>query len=281
MQDNKNRLISFVIPCYNDVEYIEQSVDSALKQTYPNIEVIVVDDGSNDKTKAVLKHLEPRITKLVTQDNHGQSTARNVGIKAAKGDFIVTLDSDDFFEPTFCEKAVDIISNKKDVKIVTCHANLLFKNKPSCVFKSPGGSISNFMYQSDALGTCMFKKEDWLFSGGYDESMKTGFEDWEFFIRLLKEGGTVEVIDEALYNYRKRKDSTSAKARQVKYDLWRYILNKHKELYIAGFNVFVDEMLFKIQREEAEKIKNTERLEFKIGKAVLKPFRFVKSFFNK
>ncbi len=100
---NSNLLVSIIIPCYNDEQYIEQCVNSALNQTYSNIEVIVVDDGSNRKTKTVLKKLEPNITTLITQNNQGQSTARNVGIRYAKGNYILVLDSDDYFEPTFCE----------------------------------------------------------------------------------------------------------------------------------------------------------------------------------
>ena len=72
-----NSLISIIIPCYNDAQYIEQSVQSALDQTYPYKEIIVVDDGSNVETKAVLKQLEPKITHLITQENQGQSTARS------------------------------------------------------------------------------------------------------------------------------------------------------------------------------------------------------------
>jgi hypothetical protein len=273
-------LISIIIPCYNDAQYIEHAVHSALNQTYLNKEVIVVDDGSNVETKTVLKRLEPKITQLITQENQGQSTARNAGIKEAKGDYIVTLDSDDFFEPSFCEKAIDIIQSRSDVKIVTCHSNLLFEHKPSYVFRSPGGSISNFLYQSDALGSCMFRKKEWQISGGYDENMRSGFEDWEFSIRLLKEGGFAEVIDEPLYNYRKRNNTTSVKAREVKYDLWKYILTKHKALYIDDFDLFIEKMLFKIQNEEKEKIKNLNRLEFRIGKLILSPIRYIKFFFK-
>lgn len=67
--NNSKPVISIVIPCYNDVQYIEQSVSSALNQTYSQIEVIVVDDGSNIETKKVLKKNEPNITKLISQEN--------------------------------------------------------------------------------------------------------------------------------------------------------------------------------------------------------------------
>lgn len=270
-------LVSIVIPCYNDADYVEQSVASALQQTYPYKEIIVVDDGSNEQTKNVLKTIEPKITKLITQENKGQSTARNAGINEAKGDYILVLDSDDFFEPTFCEKAI-LFFNQSDVKIVTCYAKLLFENnRESYVFKHIGGSIKNFLTSNRALGSAMFKKKEWERVNGYDESMKNGFEDWEFYIRILKNGGIAEVVKEPLYNYRKRNHSTTSRANVVKYDLLKFIFTKHQDLYVKFYDDFIDQLLFKLQKEEKEKIKNTERLEFKIGKAILRPLRYIKS----
>lgn len=273
-------LISIIIPCYNDAQYIEQSVISALNQTYSNKEVIVVDDGSNEVTKAVLKKLEPKITKLITQENQGQSTARNIGIKEAKGDCILVLDSDDFFEPTFCEKASTVFLENKEVKLVTCYANRIFDMNKTDVFMPDGGEIDAFLIRNCAMGSSMFKKLDWDKINGYDQKMNKGFEDWEFYIRLLKEGGRAYVIPELLFNYRLRKGSTTNKANQIKYQLQHYIYDKHQELYIAHFDIFITYLLSKIQSEEKEKIINTQRLEFKIGIIILKPFRWIKSLFK-
>jgi glycosyltransferase involved in cell wall biosynthesis len=273
-------LVSIVIACYNDAQYIEQAVQSALSQTYSNIEVIVVDDGSNAETKRVLKKTEPRITKLITQENQGQSTARNVGIQQAKGDYILVLDSDDFFEPLFCEKAIAVFLKSNDVKIVTCNANLLYEDGSVNVYTPQGGTIKNFIHYNEALASSLFKKEDWNSCGGYDESMKQGFEDWEFFIRILKTGGSAEVIQGFFYNYRKRSNTTTAKANKIKYELLNYIYFKHRELYINHFDEFLTHLLYKMEREESEKIKNTQRLEFKIGKNILLPLRWVKSLFR-
>jgi hypothetical protein len=275
-----NPLISIIIPCFNDWQYIEQAVDSALKQTYSNIEVIVVDDGSNAKTKVVLKRFKAKITKLITQENKGQSTARNAGIRETTGDYILVLDSDDFFEPSFCSKALSVFVNDPNIKLVSCYANLIFKDSTTEVFKPEGGNIENFLFYNAALGTSMFKKSDWLFCGGYDEIMTNGMEDWEFFIRLLKDGGTTEIIQEPLYNYRKRNDSTTTIANKKKYELFKYIYLKHQDLYKNNFDSFVTFLLFKIEREEREKLKNLQRIEYKIGKITLKPLRFIKSIFR-
>jgi len=274
-------LISIIIPCYNDWQYVEQAVHSALNQTYGNKEIIVVDDGSNDKTKEVLKRLESKITKLITQENQGQSTARNRGIEAANGDYILVLDSDDFFEPTFCEKAITVFKNNLDSKLVSCQANLISENNKTTLFKPIGGTVKNFLFSNAALGTSMFKKEDWNNCGRYDETMKKGFEDWEFFIRLLKVEGSAEIIQEPLYNYRKRNNSTTAKANTNKYELLSYIFTKHKELYISNYNLFVDNLLTRTQREEQEKLKNLKSIEYKLGSILLRPLRLIKRIFKK
>jgi glycosyltransferase involved in cell wall biosynthesis len=273
-------LVSIIIPCFNDAQYIEQAIDSALNQTYTNKEVIVVDDGSNVETKAVLKKLEPKITKLITQENKGQSTARNVGINAANGNYILVLDSDDFFEPTFCEKAIEVFLEKRSVKLVTCEANLIYTDASIEIYKPNGGTISNFMYTNDALGTSLFLKEDWKSIGGYDETMRKGFEDWEFFIRLLKNGGTCFVIPEVLYNYRKRNDSTTNKANRIKYDLLNYIYTKHKEIYIADFDKFVSKLLELSNLQEKNKFKILKTIDYQLGQTILKPIRFIKSLFK-
>lgn len=273
-------LISIIIPCYNDWQYVEQAVNSAVNQTYVNKEVIVIDDGSNVKTKEILKKIEPKITKLITQENKGQSTARNAGIEVSKGDYILVLDSDDYFEPTFCEKAFAIFKNNSNCKLVSCHANLVSENKKTILFTPAGGTIEDFLFSNAALGTSMFRKEDWNNCGHYDETMRSGLEDWEFFIRLLKNGGITEIIQEPLYNYRKRKCSTTTIANRKKYELWNYIYLKHQELYKENFAFFVSFMLARIEKEENEKIKNLQRIEYKVGKVILKPIRWIKSLIN-
>jgi hypothetical protein len=273
-------LISIVIPCYNDVQYIEQAVGSALKQTYPHKEIIVVDDGSNGETKVVLKKLEVKITKLITQENRGQSTARNSGIREAKGDYILVLDSDDFFEVTFCGKAVEAFEKYKSIKLITCYANRIVDNDIVDVFKPRGGKTADFLINNCAMGSAMFKKLDWQEVKGYDECMRLGFEDWEFYIRLVKDGGSAYVIPEPLFNYRMRTNSTTSKANKIKYDLLKYIYSKHRELYLGNFDLFITHLLFKIESEEKEKIKNVQRIEFKLGKGILKPIRWIKTVFK-
>lgn len=272
-------LVSIVIPCYNDWQYVEQAVNSALNQTYLNKEVIVVDDGSNAKTKKILKRLEPRITKLITQENQGQSKARNVGIEASKGDYILVLDSDDYFEQSFCEKAILSLTDSK-IKLVTSFVKR-FNNFNSYDFYPKGGNLRNFLINNQATGSAMFRKKDCISVDGYDESMRFGFEDWEFYIRLLKDGGTAFVIPEFLFNYRAKENSTTTIANKIKYKLLYFIYEKHRDLYVLYFEDFISHLLSRIEREEKEKFKNLERIEFKLGYFLLRPLRFIKNIVNR
>lgn len=274
-------LVSVVIACYNDPDNIEKAVMSALNQSYSNKEVIVVDDGSNAETKAVLKKLEPKITKLITQENQGQSVARNNGIKFASGVYILNHDSDDFFESSFCEKAVVKFQQDDKIAIVTCQANRFDETGSIDIFTPVGGNLNDFLFANSALGSSMFKRKDWEMSGGYEEKLLIlGFEDWEFYIRILKLGGYAYVIKEVLFNYQVRVNSTTDRIRDFRLNKFRQIIMKHEILYKDNFENLVEHLFGRIQREEKEKIKNTERIDFKIGMAILKPLRWIKAVFK-
>lgn len=272
--------VSIVIACYNDHEYIEKSVQSALDQTYKNKEIIVVDDGSNLNTKAILKELEPKLDLLITQDNSGVSVARNKGISVATGKFILILDSDDFYEPTFCEKAIQVFQNKSDIKIVTCYANWFSLNSDASLFKPQGGKLKNFLINNRALSV-MFKRSDFLIAGGYDEKMSYGYEDWELYLRLLKSGGKADVLPEVLFNYRNKKNSRNKKANLAKYRILKYIYIKHADVYKEHFDYFVHEWLKANRKSEAFKQQVMESLDYKIGHKLLIPFRLMGFFKRK
>jgi glycosyltransferase involved in cell wall biosynthesis len=272
-------LVSIIIPCYNDAKFIEQAVESALNQTYPNKEIIIVDDGSNLETKAVLQKLLPRVTKLISQENQGQSTARNEGIKESKGKYILVLDSDDYFEPSFCEKAVSVLEDSQ-VKIVACHIVRWIDKKKIDELHHDGGNLSVLILSNQATGSVMFRKEDFITIDGYDQSMRKGLEDWEFYIRLLQNGGYMHVLKEPLFNYRLRSDSTTSKANLIKYELLQYIYNKHQKLIVLNSDTVIKGLIESIKRKEMQLNKKNECLEFRIGLSILKPLRYVKSFFK-
>lgn len=273
-----NPKISIIIACYNDADVVV-AVKSAFNQTYSNKEIIVVDDGSNKETVDAIKTIKKFIDIIITQDNQGQSIARNNGIKKATGEYILNLDSDDTFEPNFCEEAVQVFLEKKEVKIVTCKARRFNKKRGEIdVFTPVGGNLKSFLFSNAALGSAMFKKSDWDDCGGYEEKLPIlGFEDWEFYINVLKTGGVAYVIPEALFNYQVRENSTTAQIKGLKLDKFKIIILKHPELYKENFEALITNLIERLKAEEREKIKNTKRIEFKLGKAFLKPLRIIKS----
>lgn len=266
----KERL-SIIIPCFNDHLYIDQAVDSALEQTWPDKEIIVIDDGSNEQTKTKLRSLEPKIDKLISQENKGVSAARNKGIAAATGDFIMILDSDDYYEKEFCEKAMKVFNREPDVKLVSCYAKW-FGKKSSRLFKPEGGKLEDFLLKNCVL-CVIYRKRDFELAGGYDEKMLKGYEDWEFYIRLLKTGGYAGVIPEILFNYRNKQNSRNKKANLAKYAIKEYIYNKHAGLYKEHFSLFIHEWLKNNKKSEAFKQQVMDSLDYKIGNKLLKPFR--------
>ncbi|SKB60231.1 hypothetical protein SAMN05660776_2023 [Salegentibacter holothuriorum] len=263
--------VSIIIPCYNDYLYIEKAINSALSQTWQSKEIIVIDDGSDQKTKQVLKSLEPKIDLLITQENKGVSAARNRGIAIASGEFIMILDSDDYYEKEFCEKAIEIFDKKPEVKLVSCYANW-FDKKGFRLFKPLGGKVEDFLVKNCVLNV-IFKKKDFILTGGYDENMESGYEDWEFYIRLLKSGGHASIIPEVLFNYRNKQNSRNKKANLKKFDILEYIYNKHSDLYKEHFSLFIHEWLKTNRKSEAFKKQVMDSLDYKIGNKILKPFR--------
>ncbi len=269
--------VSIIIACYNDPDVVV-AIKSAYNQTYLNKEIIVVDDGSNQQTVIALQSVREFIDNVITQDNQGQSIARNNAIKKATGEYILNLDSDDYFEPEFCMKAVAKFEENKDVKIVTCKARRFNKSVDIDVFTPLGGKLENFLFSNSALGSSMFTRVDWEQVGGYEEKLPVlGFEDWEFYLNLLKTGGVAYVLPEVLFNYQIRENSTTAKIKDFKLDKFKHIILKHSELYKENFEALVTNLIERLKTEEMEKIKNTKRIDFKLGKAFLRPLRFIKS----
>lgn len=268
--------LSIVIACYNDPDVVT-AVQSARAQTYSNKEIILVDDGSDQSVASMIKVLRTRVDKVLLQKNAGQSTARNRGIEEGTGAYILNLDSDDFFDPSFCEKAIELMDKNPEVKIVTCKAERFNKKGLIDIYTPAGGDYINFLTSNSALGSAMFRRADWERCGGYEENLPLlGFEDWELYLNILKEGGRAAVLNEVLFHYQVRENSTTARIRNQKHDKYQQIILKHRELYIQHFDVLINELFKKIKKEENEKLKIAGGLEFSLGNKILAPLKYLK-----
>ncbi len=184
-------LVSVVIPTYNRAEYVAKAVDSVLAQTYSNIEVIVVNDGSNDNTEEVLASYGNKIRHIV-QDNAGVSAARNTGIRGAIGDCLAFLDSDDLWVSDKIQKQVDLLV--KNPKSCGIYSNVVFVDEAGCIVSggyTPQELGAEGLFKNILVGkgkcrlqTLLVRKECLEDIGEFDATLKHGWEDRDFILRL-------------------------------------------------------------------------------------------------
>ena len=280
-----NELVSVVIPCYNQAKYLPDALQSILDQTHQNWECIIVNDGSPDETDSIAAEWcakDPRF-KYLYQGNGKLPNARNSGIIKAIGTYILTLDADDKFEPTFMEKALALLISDEKVGLVCSWGFRFMGNKIGELYKPGGGSIREFLFCNAAnMGSLLFRKECWEQVGGYDENMKWGYEDWEFYIRVCQLGWKMDVLQEPLFFYRQHAVSMRTVAvnnhdTQNK----KYIYHKHQVLYKENYEDLIAYFLSSVSLEKKQNVKIQKKIDFRVGTAVLKPFRIVKSLFKK
>lgn len=270
--------VTVIIPCYNDGLYIIEAVNSILNQTLKADKIIIVDDGSNAETKKVLKNIKHSRVEIIYQENKGVSNARNTAIAVAKTDYILNLDADDYFEPSFIEKAVDILNNNLSIGVVGCFYRALKGNvKAKEIIKPLGGTVRDFLIKNNGLGTSMFRKKCWEQVSGYDEKMINGYEDWEFWICILNHNWGMHIIQEPLFIYRQKATSRNQTAlNKFDFELRKYIFLKHKAQYETHFEFYVIELLRQntLLKNNVKKAKTS--VDYTIGQMILAPIRFLK-----
>lgn len=227
-----NSKVSVVIPVYNvKPEYIQEAIDSVLNQTYKNIEIIVVNDGStNNETLEYLQTLDNEKIKLINQENKGLSMARNTGVTYSCGKYILPLDSDDKIASTYIEKAVNIIENNSKIGIVYCEAE--FFGLKEGKWNLPKYNLPDILIGNCIFCTALFRKSDWEKVGGYKKEMIYGWEDYEFWLSLIELGVEVYCIPEVLFFYRQHVVSMVTQIDKEKQNyLWNQIHKFHEPLY--------------------------------------------------
>ncbi len=205
--------LSVVLSTYNDENYIAESINSILNQSYPYFEFIIVNDGSTDDTLKVIKSFkDPRII-LIDKPNSGLINSLNIGVKAAKYDWIARMDGDDIAEPNRFEEEVKYI--KTGVAVVSSQCNII-DSKGSIIGKtkfmtSTIGKYFSFKYSIVLIAhpTVIFNKHLFNQVGGYDKNMYVA-EDYDLWTKMLA-FGKLEVCNKRLLNLRKHNNNISAK----------------------------------------------------------------------
>lgn len=231
-EGSRSPLVSIIIPCYNYGEFVAEAVDSALNQTLSDIEVIIVDDGSTDlRTKQILDTFSRLKTSILRSHNRGVSGARNWGILHAKGKYICCLDADDKLHPTYLEKCVTLLESRRDSGFAYSFAqlfgdeDLLWRTEPFDLRKSLNENLT--------CTSAVFRRAAWEIAGGYSEAMRSGYEDWEFWLRLGWHGMNGLMIPEPLFFYRRHGQTLNYEAQAIHDTLVNQIKSLNPEIFSA------------------------------------------------
>src|ERR1044071_7624837 len=204
-------LVSVIIPTYNRWSYLQMAIDSVLTQTYPNIEIIVVDDGSTDRTAEMLDSYENRI-QVIHQKNQGGTNARNTGVQISKGDYLTFLDHDDLMFPTKLERQIALF--EVDPKLGAVHCRWQYIDPQGKILDKIGPLPKGNIYKTLVLGCFLWsgapvvRREYFHKVGDFDPSIWSS--DWDMWLRLAGAGCTFGCVQEILGAYRIMPDSTMA-----------------------------------------------------------------------
>lgn len=229
--------ISVIIPVFNDEKRIEKSINSVLNQTYDNLELIVVNDGSTDKTLEKIQKYSDKRIKIVTQKNQGTGQARNKGIKEATGNFICFVDSDDTIDPNFLEEMSKLIK-QKNASIVACS----YKNNTGNLYELDRAEAFKYLIalpEKIPMSVCgkIFKRET-IENIYFDKA--NHFEDIKFAVEAFARTDKVVYLERILYNYIKREESRS---KYFKSDDRMKACLENKELVKEKFPELIDDYI--------------------------------------
>lgn len=232
--------VSVIMPCYNDGKYIMEAIDSIVKQTYQNWELIIVDDGSDDEeTKRIINEIQNPKIKVFHTEHLRPAGARNYGIQKAEGTCILPVDSDDRIHEEYMEKAVKMIESNPRIGVVYCKAELFGEKSGS--WNLPDYSFKHMLLDNIVFVTALFYKSDWEKVGGFNTSMAQGMEDYDFWLSILGLEREICQIPEALFYYRIKPVSRTTNFQdncvQVQ-NTYQQIYYNHKEFYQKHYDEY-------------------------------------------
>ena len=270
-----NPLISIIVPCYNQSQYMRETLDCLQKQTIGDWECIIVNDGSTDNTLDIAKEYVANDKRyiLVDKQNGGLADARNAGIKASHGKYILPLDSDDLIAPTYAEKAVAYLEVHPETTLVYCRAQYFGDRNDEWLL--PEFDYDRLLFENLIFCSCVYKRADFDKTDGYNTNMKKGMEDWDFLLSLLNKESRVYRIPEVLFFYRKHGVSMLTDTVKHSRELVNRIVANHVELYYPYLHIVMSgPQEIKNLQKELNGIINSNA--YKLGNMLIKPFKWLK-----
>jgi len=225
--------VSVIIPCYNQAQYLPEAVESVVKQRFQDFEIVIVNDGSADATKQTAESLIQQYhgykISLINQKNQGVSAARNTGIEAAKGKYILPLDADDLIHSDILLKLVDVLDHNQEIGIAYTDT-IKFGVRNEC-WHSSDWNPDRLRFQNIIPYCSLYRYDVWKLAGGYNTNMILGYEDWDFWVSCAHKGIRGKRIPQNLFLYRAKHLSRDTEAMKRHYELHAQIILNHYWLY--------------------------------------------------
>lgn len=251
VETNAELTVSVVIPSFNAAKYLPEALDSVLAQTVKPLETIVIDDGSQDNTREVLKpFIETGKVKYFFQENQGPGTARNLGISKSLGDLVAFCDADDLWLPEKLEKQVKLFQNPETALVYSDMAILGGEDSGQRFSKTFGvksfyrGNVFNKLVQGNFIpnSTVVARRRVIEDSGGFPRERKFfSVEDYVCWLIIAKEY-KVDFVDEPLVKYRWHDENISQQSDKLAYqrlaDVYVFLIYKYGPLPIVFWKYF-------------------------------------------
>jgi len=240
-------LLSVIIPCLNDGPFLLEAIASAEKLDGEHIELIIVDNNSDDKkTVEIINHLEAVGYYVVREPRKGLPMARNSAIKHARGEYLLLLDADNRVFPHYASAALAELNDNHEIDVV--YGDMVLFGAKQEEHSQPLIEEERLLMGNVLDAGAVIRRSLWLRIGGFDPAMLT-WEDWEFWVNAITNKATFKKIDDVLYCYRVRENSLNSlgKDTNIRSLCYTHVINKHKKAYLCMFERwFAEKSLKKI-----------------------------------
>ena len=227
-------MVSVIIPCHNSVAYLEQTVRSVLAQSIKSVEIVFVDDGSTDDTVNLITTLIASAThmrcRLVTQAQSGVAAARNTGIAASTGRYVLPLDADDLIEPTMLAACISTLEQQPDASIA--YTDRRDFGDFDHVWSAGSFDLHRLKYFNQLSYCALFRRTLWQAVGGYRSNVD-GFDDWDFWIACAAKNANAVHLPHPYVLHRRRRDSRLWTLIDHYERLFSQIILNHPDVYSA------------------------------------------------
>ena len=278
-------LFSVLIANYNNGRYFMEAIESVKAQTYPNWEIVIVDDGSTDNSKELYEKFaeDSRIHVYYNDRNRGCGYTKHQLVLHANGDFCGFLDPDDVILPDAIKVTMDALMKSQDIVLTfsrhyLCDENMNVMDESRKLILNEGESyFEHHDYRAEVFAG--FRKDAYMRTGGIDVHAKTGGDDADLFFKL-EEQGKIVILDDFTYKYRRHSKSMTA---DVDRNFYYNLIVRHNTCLRRGlpveelaFKDFKDYIKMKVDLRMSQNEQALSSKAYKLGKLILKPLTFFK-----